>query len=53
MGIESMKILIGIFSYNKGENLYNIYYDIKPQCRDLNFRIVLVDESDEYESELF
>lgn len=50
MGVESMKILIGIFSYNEGENLYNIYYDLKRQCRDLNSRIVLVDESDEYES---
>jgi len=50
MGIESARILLGIFSYNEGENLNNIYYDLKRQCIDLNCRIVLIDESDEYES---
>lgn len=50
MGVVSTKILIGIFSYNEGENLRTIYYELKRQCAHLNCNIVLVDESDEYES---
>ena len=50
MGIESMKILIGIFSYNERDNLNNTYNDLKRQCRGLNCRIVLIDESEEHES---
>ena len=45
-----MKIMIGIFSYNEGKNLERMYYQIKQQCINLQYEIVLVDESDERES---
>ena len=50
MGIDSKRILIGIFSYNEGENLSNMYYELKRQSKDLCYKIVLIDESDEIRS---
>jgi cellulose synthase/poly-beta-1,6-N-acetylglucosamine synthase-like glycosyltransferase len=50
MAIEKQRILVGIFSYNEGENLRSMYYEIKRQCQGLNCSIVLVDESDEPDS---
>lgn len=45
-----MKIMIGIFSYNEGKNLERMYYQIKQQCTNMQYEIVLVDESDKQES---
>lgn len=47
---DSEKILIGIFSYNEGENLTHMYNQIKLQCKGLNYEIVLIDDSDEVDS---
>ncbi len=44
------KILVGIFSYNEGENLRHMYDQIKLQCEELNCEIVLIDDSDERRS---
>ena len=50
MNLKSKKILVGIFSYNEGENLRSIYGQIKTQCKDIDYKIVLLDESDENKS---
>ena len=50
MVINSRKILIGLFSYNEGENLKEMFYKIKRQSIDLDCSIVLIDESDESNS---
>ena len=50
MNLNAKKILVGIFSYNEGENLRSIYDQIKAQCKGINCKIVLLDESDENKS---
>ena len=50
MNLKAKKILVGIFSYNEGENLRSIYDQIKAQCKGINCKIVLLDESDENKS---
>ena len=50
MSLDTKMILVGIFSYNEGENLRNMYNEIKKQRKGLECKIVLVDESDDPES---
>ena len=50
MNLKTKKILVGIFSYNEGENLRSIYDQIKAQCKGMDCKIVLLDESDENKS---
>jgi hypothetical protein len=50
MALDSRKILIGLFSYNEGENLKEMFEEVKRQSIKLNCRIVLLDESDEPKS---
>lgn len=47
---EDRKIMVGIFSYNEGENLENMYNQIRIQSIGLSCEIVLADESNEKES---
>ncbi len=47
---EEKKIMVGIFSYNEGKNLENMYNQIRTQCIGLLCEIVLIDESNEKES---
>lgn len=47
MKLESKKILVGIFSYNEGENLRRMYFELKKQCIGLDSYIILIDESDD------
>ena len=46
MVMNSRKILVGLFSYNEGENLKEMFYEVKRQSVGLNCRFVLMDESD-------
>ncbi len=50
MVMDSRKILVGLFSYNEGENLKEMFDEIKRQSIDLDCSIVLIDESDESKS---
>ena len=47
MRLNSKKILVGIFSYNEGENLRRMYNQLRSQCLGPNYTIVLIDKSDE------
>lgn len=47
---DSRKVLIGLFSYNEGENLREMFDDVKKQSVGLNCKIVLMDESDDSNS---
>ncbi len=44
------RVLIGIFSYNEGENLRNMYNQVSTQSQDMNREIVLMDQSDDDQS---
>ena len=50
MVMNSQKILVGLFSYNEGENLKEMFDEVKRQSIGLDCRIVLMDESDESNS---
>lgn len=51
MLMDSHKIIIGLFSYNEGNNLREMFDEVKRQSTGLDCRIVLMDESDEFNSQ--